>query len=335
MTLGGDYCERQVETGAAEHPVLGELGAMMELSSEAVRGLSVPPGLRRAEFDGTQLAYVEQGSGEPVVFVHGSICDLTIWEPQVAAIGGKYRAIAYSRRYAWPNEDLPSGAEDMMQPHVNDLLAFLRAVDAYPAHLVGNSWGAFICLRAAMQEPAAVRSLVLEEPPLVPLITGAPPSPAHIFKSLLRHPILTLTLMRFGAGTIAPMTKLVKAGEVEASIDRFAQGVLGKQSFAALPADVRAHMSANAATHLGQALVDGGFEPLTESQIAAVAAPALIITGANSPSVLKRFDGLLARLLPNNRTLTVPAASHVMHLENPTAVNDALLGFLATMTEPH
>lgn len=307
----------------------------MELSGETVRGLSVPPGLRTAEVDGTQLAYVERGSGEPVVFVHGSISDLTIWEPQVAAIGREYRAIAYSRRYAWPNEDLPSGAEDMMQPHVDDLLSFLRAVDAYPAHLVGNSWGAFICLRAAMQEPAAVRSLVLEEPPLVPLITGAPPSPAHISRSLLRHPILTVTVMRFGAGTIAPMTKLVKAGEVEASIDRFAGGVLGKQSFAALPADVRAHMSANAATHLGQALVDGGFEPLTESQIAAVASPALIITGANSPSVLKRLDRLLASLLPDNRTLTVPAASHVMHLENPTAVNDALLRFFADVTEPH
>lgn len=40
----------------------------------------------------------------------------------------------------------------MMQPHVQDL----RVVDAEPAHLIGNSWGAIISLRLAMQHPSAV-----------------------------------------------------------------------------------------------------------------------------------------------------------------------------------
>ena len=97
---------------------------MMELSTGVVRGLSVPPDLKTAEVHGTRLAYVERGAGTPVVFVHGSISDLTIWGPQLEALGQDYRAIAYSRRYAWPNEDLSSGAEDTMQPHVDDLLAF-------------------------------------------------------------------------------------------------------------------------------------------------------------------------------------------------------------------
>jgi pimeloyl-ACP methyl ester carboxylesterase len=95
--------------------------------------------------------------------------DLTIWQPQLAPVGKHYRTIAYSRRYAWPNAELPLGAPDMMQPHVEDLLAFLRALGAYPAHLVGNSWGAFICLRAAIQQPAAVQ----------PRARGAPARPAE------------------------------------------------------------------------------------------------------------------------------------------------------------
>jgi pimeloyl-ACP methyl ester carboxylesterase len=306
---------------------------MNEMTEQTVRGLPLPPDLETVRLDGARLAYVEQGSGQPVVFVHGSISDLTIWEPQLAPVGERYRAIAYSRRYAWPNEDLPSGANDVMQPHVDDLLAFLRAVDAYPAHLVGNSWGAFICLRAAMQEPAAARSLVLEEPPLVPLIVGAPPIPAQIVKSLLRHPLATVAVLRFAAGTVAPVAKLIKAGEVEASIPRFGRGVLGGQAFDALPEHVRAHMRANASTHVGQALADGGFEPITESQISAVLTPALVIAGANSPIMFRRLAGLLASLLPNSRTLNVPAASHAMHVENPTAVNDAVLRFLASVTE--
>lgn len=306
---------------------------MNHRTADTVRGLPLPADLRRVEIDGTSLAYRERGTGEPVVFVHGSISDLTIWEPQLDPIGERYHAIAYSRRYAWPNDDLPAGEKDMMQPHIDDLLAFLRTLDAYPAHLVGNSWGAFISLRAAIQEPAAVRSLILEEPPLVPLITGAPPAPAQIVKSLLRHPLATVATLRFAAGTVAPVTKLINGGEVDASITRFAQGVLGKHVFDALPEDVRAHMRANASTHVGQALADGGFEPITEPEIASVTAPALVITGATSPAIFRRLAELLASLLPNSRTRDVPAASHAMHLENPTAVNDAILRFLAEVTE--
>ena len=67
------------------------------------------------------------------MFVHGSISDLTVWQRQLAPVGERYQAIAYSRRYAWPNRDLPSGGKDTMQPHVDDLLAFLRAIDGLPA----------------------------------------------------------------------------------------------------------------------------------------------------------------------------------------------------------
>jgi pimeloyl-ACP methyl ester carboxylesterase len=82
----------------------------------------------------------------------------------------------------------------------------------------------------------------------------------------------------------------------------------------------------------GQALADGGFEPLTETQIASVTAPALVITGANSPNMFRRLAGLLAALLPNSRTATVPAASHAMHIENPTPTNEAMLRFLADVS---
>ena len=300
---------------------------------ETARGLPLPAGLKTVEIDGARLAYLEHGSGEPVVFVHGSLSDLTIWELQLAPVAERYRAIAYSRRYAWPNENLPSEAKDMMHPHVEDLLAFLRAIHAHPAHLVGNSWGAFICLRAAIQEPAAVRSLVLEEPPLVPLIIGAPPAPSHILRSLLRHPLVTLGVLRFGAGTRTAAGKLIKAGDMEGSIMRFARGVLGEQALAELPGELRPHMLANASTHVGQFAADGGFEPISKTEIATVRAAALIVTGAQSPVFLRRLAGLLAALLPNSRRLDIPSASHVMHVENPAALNAGLLRFLTDVAE--
>src|SRR5688500_16485333 len=106
--------------------------------------------VRAADIHGVTLAYREQGEGDPVVLVHGSASDMRSWEHQVPAIGRSYRAIAYSRRYARPNPDITPGEDDEMLPHVDDLAALLRVLDAAPAHLVGHSWGGFICLLTAI-----------------------------------------------------------------------------------------------------------------------------------------------------------------------------------------
>jgi pimeloyl-ACP methyl ester carboxylesterase len=44
------------------------------------------------------LANVEQGHGDPVVFVHGSLGDYRLWDAQMAPFGERYRVVAYSRR---------------------------------------------------------------------------------------------------------------------------------------------------------------------------------------------------------------------------------------------
>ena len=145
-------------------------------------------GLRTVMVEGTALAYREQGEGAPVVLVHGSASDLRSWDQQLPAIGASYRTIAYSRRYARPNRDIEPGADDPMLPHVDDLAALLQALGAAPAHLVGHSWGAFICLLAAIRHPELVRSLVLAEPPVLSLFISTPPRAAELLPLLVRRP---------------------------------------------------------------------------------------------------------------------------------------------------
>ncbi len=130
------------------------------------------------EVNGTTLAYIEEGTGDPVVFVHGAISDLRTWQYQRPDIGAHYRTISYSRRYARPNGDIDPGQGDPWGRHVDDLISFLLKIDAAPAHLVGNSQGAFISMVLAKQRPELVRSLVLEEPAALPLLSAnMPPNP--------------------------------------------------------------------------------------------------------------------------------------------------------------
>jgi pimeloyl-ACP methyl ester carboxylesterase len=41
-----------------------------------------------------------------------------------------------------------------------------------------------------------------------------------------------------------------------------------------------------------------------------------------------RLTGRLEELLPRAERIEIPGASHVMHEENPTAVNEAILAFI-------
>ncbi len=48
-----------------------------------------------------------------------------------------------------------------MTEHVDDLQTLLHSFGAVQAHLVGHSYGAFLCLLLAIKEPRFVRTLVL------------------------------------------------------------------------------------------------------------------------------------------------------------------------------
>jgi pimeloyl-ACP methyl ester carboxylesterase len=285
-------------------------------------------GVRTADVNGAALAYREQGEGEPVVFVHGSVDDLRSWEQQLPAIGASYRAVAYSRRYARPNQDIEPDADDQTLPHVDDLAAFLRVMDAAPAHLVGHSWGGLICLVAAIRHPQLVRSLVLQEPPVLSLFMSVPPRPTELLRLFVRRPRTTLVILSFAAKTAVPAQKAFQRGDDEAAMQKFGYGLLGKDAYERLPQERKQQAFENVRGLRAQVL-GAGFPPLSEDDVRGVQVPTLLMTGERSPAYLPRLTDRLQQLLPNAERVEIPGASHVMSEENPGAVNEAILGFLA------
>ncbi len=283
---------------------------------------------KTAKVDGTTLAYCEQGEGEPVLFVHGGISDLRIWENQLPAVGHSYRAISYSRRYARPNEDIDPEAEDPWLQHVDDLAVFLREIGAAPAHLVGNSQGAFISLLAAIRHPELVRSLVLEEPPVIPLFVSFPPRAMELLRVFATRPRTAIAIMQFVLGTVTPATRAFERGEDEKAMQTFLLGVLGKQTLAQLSEESVRRFRDNISTLRAGMLHDIGFPALTDADVRSVHVPVLLVTGDRSPAVLLRLTDRLEELLPKVERVEIPDASHIMHEENPPAVNEAILGFL-------
>lgn len=284
--------------------------------------------LRSAAVCGTALAYRDEGEGEPVVFVHGSLSDLRSWKPLVVRIARSYRAISYSRRYARPNCDIEPGTDDPMGVHVNDLVALLRSVGLAPAHLVGSSFGAFVCLLTAIRAPELVRSLVLQEPPVLSLFVSNPPRPRELWRLFVRRPRTGLAIFGFAAKAVIPAQKAFQRGDDELAMSTFLRGALGHHSYAQLSLERKEECRENLNT-LREQLLGAGFPPISEDDVRSVRIPTLLMTGQHSPSVFQRLTDRLAVLLPNAHRIEIAAASHLMSEENPSATNDAILDFLA------
>lgn len=285
-------------------------------------------GAKTVEIDGTSLAWCEQGEGEPVVFVHGGVSDLRVWANQLPVVGRSHRAISYSRRYARPNRDIDPDAPDPWLQHVDDLAALLRELGAAPAHLVGNSQGAFISLLAAIHHPSLVRSLVLEEPPVLPLFLSFPPRIGELLRLFATRPRAAIAITRFILATVVPTTRAFGRGDDERALETFLVGVLGERTFGELSEEQLQRARDNVRT-LRAGMLHTGFPPIDDADVRGVRVPVLLLTGARSPEVLLRFSDRLAELLPVVERLEIPDASHTMHEENPTAVNAAICGFLA------
>lgn len=281
----------------------------------------------RLTANGISLEYHERGSGEPVVLVHGSASDYRTWAAQTEAFGREFRVINYSRRFHWPNEEIAEGVDYSMLQQVDDLGALLRALDVCPAHLMGHSYGASLCLLLAIRDPAAVRSLVLEEPPLVPLFVNTPPSPAGMLKMMIRTPLLGASIVKFAALGFARAAAAFRRGDDETGLRHVALAVYGRKWFGHLP-EARLDQARDNMSAVRGELLGSGFAPVDQEQVRGVTRPVLLVTGDESIPLFRRITRKAHNLLPHAELCRLAATSHLMHEQDASGFNEAALTFL-------
>ncbi|HYP41106.1 MAG TPA: alpha/beta hydrolase, partial [Chloroflexia bacterium] len=275
------------------------------------------------EVNGTLLHYVEQGAGEPVLFVHGGLGDFRSWSAQMEPFSRRYRAISYSRRGHYPNPWTGDYvAADMMQ-HVQDLAAFIVALELGPTHIVANSYGAYISLLLVLHHSSLVRTLSLAEPPVQPM--------------LARLPGGDILLDNFMRDAWIPAGQAFAAGDLEGGVRLFIEGAVGKGAFDALSPRVREEMMKNA-LELSVASMTAKrihMPDLTCEDAARIEAPTLLMRGEHSPRMYYLINDELARCLPNARQALIPNAAHVLNNHNPDEHNKVVLSFLAQHSIPN
>jgi pimeloyl-ACP methyl ester carboxylesterase len=272
--------------------------------------------MTRATLGGIELEYEIRGEGEPVFLVHAGI--FADWfEPllEESALTGRYRVISY-HRVGYAGSSRVAGPVTIAQQaaHLHLLMRHLR-IDR--SHIVGHSSGGNIALQLALVAPQRVHSLVIMEPAL-PVGGGGPQ------RLLATRPAMV------------PAVEAFRVGDKARAVDLFMQGVSGPGYRAPLeqklPRAFDQAVAADADTFFGQELPAVQKWSFTREDATRIRAPVLAVVGEKSTDVSpiwKERQEMLLGWLPKAEPFVLPGTTHLLHVENPRAMAEAVAAFLA------
>lgn len=137
----------------------------------------VPRPGRMINADGVNLHYVEEGSGPPIVMIHGLASQMQTYTYAVSALlRDRYRLIMVDRPGSGYSE---AAAEATLSAQAATIDAFLRALGIYRALVVGHSLGGAVALSLALDHPERVAGLALLGP-----LTQTQDTPPEALRSL-------------------------------------------------------------------------------------------------------------------------------------------------------
>ena len=248
---------------------------------------------------GTTISYDTYGAGPPLVLVHGGFSDHdTNWQKVKPALAGRFTVYAVARRGRGESSATHGHS---VADEAGDVAAVLRAVGE-PAFLLGHSYGGVCALGAAALHPAAVRKLVLYEPPFPRTLSPELAARLEAFAEREDWDGLVLTFLLDGL-QVPPRD----VDELRASPD-----------WEMWTAD------AKASTHDLHALVRHRFDAATYRSLDM---PVLLLVGSESPRDLYLTDALAA-VLPDARIRALEGQAHEGMTTAPAQFVDVIAGFL-------
>lgn len=277
-------------------------------------GWSIPDGLKTVEVNGYPMAYVEAGTGAPVVVIHGAWVDSRLFKGQVAEFSKSHRVIAVNLRRYYPEIWSGRGDDFSYRQHASDVAELIKKLNLGKVHLLGHSRGGGVAVVLALQNPDLLRTLLLAEP-------GG-------LQALLNDETLVRTYMGRVKGLSGMLRADLDAGEDRGAVAKKGwETASGPGAWDRMPESVRQMITDN----IGTMAADMPVEVLAIGcdDIRKFSFPVLFLHGE---STRKTYVDTIAAARACNpdvaSTVVVPQARHNMHIDNPTFFNNAVLQFV-------
>ena len=154
---------------------------------------------KTAQVLGSTMAYVEQGSGDPIVLLHGNPTSSYLWRHVIPELAGLGRCIAPDLIGMGDSAKVAAGRNTYrFSMHAEYLEAFLDVMEVdRDAVLVGHDWGGALLFDWGRKNPGAVKGVAFMETILTPLTWADWPEAARrIFEGMRSDAGEELVLMK-------------------------------------------------------------------------------------------------------------------------------------------
>jgi len=140
---------------------------------------------RQVEVVGTTMSYVDTGSGDPVVFLHGNPTSSYLWRNIIPYVSDAHRCLAPDLVGMGASGPAPDGGYRFAD-HVSYLDAWFDAVlPQGPVTLVVHDWGSALGFHWAHRNPERVRGIAYMEAIVQPRVwADFPPGRAELFRAM-------------------------------------------------------------------------------------------------------------------------------------------------------
>jgi 3-oxoadipate enol-lactonase len=264
--------------------------------------------MKTKTINGVRLAFVDQGSGTPILLVHGFPLDHSMWNAQIEALARDYRVIAVDLRGFGQSQ---AGDEKVtMEQYADDLAGLLDAL-AIEDQVVfaGLSMGGYVAWQFWRKYPSRVKGLILCDTRAVADTPEMAAGRLEMAERILdQGPLPLVEIM---------IPKLFAQSTVENRPDvvETLRGVM-------LSTDRRA--VAAAARGMAQ-------RPDVTPMLGEIDCPSLVIVGQHDAISTAEEMRSIADAIPQASYVEIADSGHMTTIEKPAEVNAAMLDFVGKL----
>jgi pimeloyl-ACP methyl ester carboxylesterase len=256
------------------------------------------------DLNGWSYAYTDEGSGPPIVLLHGLEMDSTLFDNQVQALRDSYRVLTIDAPGHGGSAPVPVGID--FYRYADMVAAIADELGVGEAVWGGQSMGGFTILRLALRKPERVKGLILID------------TQAHSEdpdKLAQYEAFLTVSLDSGVSEDLANILMLVFFSQTYANKPE--SDVWRKKLLAV---DVPG----------AHAMIRAVFDrDDVHGRLNEIAAPAVVIHGEEDMAIELERGEELARDLPDATFVPIPDAGHASCWEQPESATKAIEEFLS------
>jgi len=267
------------------------------------------------EINGVRVHYVDVGSGEIVLCLHGEPTWSYLYRKMIPSLSAHHRVIAMDFIGFGKSDKFAKQTDYSYRMHRDTLIEFIRKLELNRITLVVQDWGGLIGLRVATMMPDCFERLVI-------MNTGLPtgkeklPLALQLWRLFVRLvPSLPIGLIVRSFGTVQPLSKeVIKAYEAPFPSRHYKQGAK------AWPLLIPTNPTSEAALEIKEARRD----------LSVWHKPTLVMFSDRDPFT-RGADKFFRRIIPtakNQPKITIKEAGHFLQEDKGEEIAQQILEFV-------